>query len=66
MKDSIFYIENTVDERRSKIICYCKTLDEAKEALKWCSDWYAPLGTGRIYEIGFGLHESPKLVFENR
>lgn len=62
--NGVYYIENTVSEYKSSISCYFKTLDEAKEALKKCSDWYRPNGTGRIYWIEFGLNKSPKLVYK--
>lgn len=60
----VFYIENTISEHSSKISGYFEFLDEAKKALKECSDWYKPNGTGRIYWIEFGLNESPKLVYK--
>lgn len=64
--DKIYYIENTIDEYHSIIVGYFATFDEAKDALKDCCDWYRPNGTGRIYEIEFGLDKQPKLVFEKR
>lgn len=63
--EKIYYIENTVDEWHTEISGYFATLDKAKEALKDCRDWYRPQGTGRIYEVGFGLGKRPKLVYEN-
>lgn len=61
--NKFYYIENTVDEHNSDIITYCKTLDDAKERLKVCCDWYRPLGTGRIYEIEFGKSPIGKLIY---
>lgn len=63
--DGIYYIENTTDERRSSISGYFESLDEAKEALKECSDWFCPKGTGRIYFEKFGLNQNSQLVYEN-
>lgn len=51
-----FYISNTVDERNSKISGTFQTYDEAKEALKECSDWYCDKGTGKICFQPFGLN----------
>lgn len=58
-----YYIENTVDEHNSDITVYCKTLDEAKERLKTCRDWYGEMGTGRIYEVKFGKNPIGRLVY---
>ena len=63
--DGIYYIENTIDERSSRISGYFESLDEAKEALKECSDWFCPKGTGRIYFKKFGLNQNRQLVYEN-
>lgn len=50
-----YFIENTVDEWRSRETAYFSTLREAKEAMKYCSDWYLGEGTGRIYYQEFGI-----------
>ena len=63
--DKIYYIENTIDEIHTKITGYFKSFDEAKEALKECSNWYRPEGTGSIYEVEFGLGNRPKRVYVN-
>ena len=44
-----YYIENTLDERSSTKTGYTETLEEAKEVLKYCSDWFCDRGTGRIF-----------------
>ena len=44
-----YYIKNTVDEYRSEPSVYTETLEEAKEAIKYCGDWYCPMGTGKIF-----------------
>lgn len=64
--DGIYYIENTVDERSSRISGYFESLDEAKEALKECSDWFCSKGTGCIYFKKFGLKQERQLVYEKR
>lgn len=61
----IFYIKNTVDEIHTSISGYFETIDDAKEGLKDCSDWFRPKGTGRIYSVEFGLNKEPKLEYEN-
>lgn len=58
----IYYIENTIDEYRSVISGYFKTLNEAEESIKTCSDWYRSNGTGTIYFVEFGLNTKPKLI----
>lgn len=63
--DRIFYIKNTIDEWHTSISGYFKTLDDAKEGLKDCADWFRPKGTGKIYSIGFGLDKNPKLEYES-
>lgn len=63
--NEIFYIKNTVDEWHSAIKGYFPTLESAKEALKDCCDWYRPMGTGKIYKVGFGINVEPELVYEN-
>ena len=54
-KKGVYYIENTIDERLTHIRGYFETLDEAKEALASCANWYRPKGTGTIYFAEFGL-----------
>ena len=44
-----YYILNSVSEFTSLPHAYCNTLEEAKEAIKYCGDWYRPRGTGKIY-----------------
>ncbi len=44
-----YYIKNSVDEFRSEPSIYTETLEEAKEAIKYCEDWYDSKGTGEIY-----------------
>lgn len=62
----IYYIQNTIDECHSKISGYFETLDRAIEVCeKNCSDWLVEKGTGEIYEIYFGLNQTPRLVWKN-
>jgi len=63
--ERIYYIKNVVTEYSSAISGYFPTFDAAKEALKDCSDWCRPNGTGEIYSIGFGLDANPVLEFKN-
>ena len=44
-----YYIKNSVDEYHSEPSVYTETLEEAKEAIKYCEDWYRPRGTGKIF-----------------
>lgn len=44
-----YYIENYVNEVDKEPTIYTETLEEAKEAIKGCSDWYCDRGTGKIY-----------------
>ena len=62
--NGIYYIENTINEMHSMCQGYFNTLDDAKEALKKCSDWYRPNGTGKIYYVEFGLNKNRKLVYK--
>ena len=61
-----YYIQNTIDERRSKIQGYFATLDRAIDVCKTsCSDWFNEVGTGEIYEVVYGLNVKPRLVWKN-
>lgn len=44
-----YYIKNYVNEVSKEPTIYTETLEEAKEAIKGCSDWYCDRGTGKIY-----------------
>lgn len=61
--DGIFYIENSIDERRSSIMGYFKTFREARAELKNCNDWYCDKDTGKIYFIKFGRYGDKYMVF---
>lgn len=61
----IYYIENYVSERGSRISGYFATEDEARAGLKFCADWFRPNGTGRIYFREFGLHGKTTLIYES-
>ncbi len=63
--DKIYFIENTVDEMRSKVSGYFKSYEDAYEGLKECADWWREKGTGKIYEVTFGLHQQRKLVYDS-
>lgn len=62
----IYYIQNTIDERRSKIQGYFDNLERAIEVCKAeCSDWFREKGSGEIYEVAFGLNIKPRLVWKD-
>ena len=63
--NGIYYIENSVDEFRNKISGYFQTEEEAREALKECSDWYMNKGTGIIWFKEFGLNKPSKKIYTN-
>ena len=48
-KPGVWYIENAIDEYRSKPTSYYPTLKEAVEGLAESSDWFCPKGTGWIH-----------------
>lgn len=61
----IYFIKNTINEYDTTIRGYFSSLDNAKEALKKCEDWWRSKGTGRIYEVELDtLNSYPKLVYE--
>lgn len=61
----IYYILNSIDERRTRISGYFLTEDEAREGLKKCSNWFRPNGTGEIWFQEFGINGKKTLIFEN-
>lgn len=63
--NGIYYIENSVDEFRTKISGYFKTEEDAREALKECSDWHMNKGTGVIWFKEFGLNKPRKKIYAN-
>ena len=63
--NGIYYIENTVDEMRTQISGYFQTEEEAREALKKCSNWFMKKGTGIIYFKEFGLNKKVKKIYAN-
>ena len=63
--DKIYLIENSVNGCRNRVSGYFKTYDDAYEALKKCSDWWMPNGSGQIYEVSFGLNGERKMVYDS-
>ena len=63
MAKGIYYIENTVDERMLRTSGFFETEEEAREALKECSNWFCPKGTGTIYFQEFGLGKQRVEIF---
>lgn len=62
----IYYIECTTSEFHSGIQGYFETLEEAKEALKSCSNWYCPKNTGKIYSQELGLNGKKELIINKQ
>lgn len=63
--NGIYYIENTVDERATRISRYFQTEEEVREAIKECSDWFREKGTGIIWFKEFGLNKTRKKIYAN-
>lgn len=57
LTNGIFVIRNTVDERHSASQGFFKTIEEAREAITKCCDWFRDYGTGEIWFYKFGLWE---------
>ena len=61
-----YYIKNTINEQFSTPTAYFNTLDEAKEGIKYCADWYCSNGTGIIYfqttEFAVGKYNRGKYI----
>lgn len=70
MQKGFYYIENSVDEWHSSKHCFVDTLDEAKEAMKYCCDWYCERGTGKIYFQPTGVEvverQSTRLEYDEK
>ena len=62
----IYYIECTTSETRSAIKGYFETLEDAKQALKSCSNWFGPNNTGKIYSKELGLNGKLELVIDKK
>ena len=63
--DKIYLIENSVNGCKNRVSGYFKTYDDAYEALKKCSDWWMPNGSGQIYEVSLGLDGERKMVYDS-
>lgn len=57
LENGIFVIRNTVDEWHSAKRGFFKTLEEAREAITKCCDWFRDYGTGEIWFYKFSLWE---------
>lgn len=55
MVDGFFYIETQDTEYGSSPKAFFKTLEEAKDAMRYFSDHYGWKGTGKIYFQPFGI-----------
>ena len=65
MKKGIYYIETDCTEYSRKIDGYFFSEDDARKAIKNCSNHYGHKGGGRIYFIEFGLNKQPVLILNN-
>lgn len=54
-KKGVWYIENAIDEYRSKPSSYYPTLMECVEGLQESCDWYCLKGTGTICFVEYGI-----------
>ena len=50
---------------RTQISGYFQTEEEAREALKKCSNWFMKKGTGIICFKEFGLNKKVKKIYAN-
>lgn len=62
-RSGVWYIENTVDEYRSKPTSYYPSLKEALIGLQKSSNWFCAEGTGTIYYVGFGIGSNKIAVY---
>lgn len=61
-EDGVFFIENTIDETRSKVSAYFGSRRDALAGLSECADWFRPNGTGEIYFQPYGIGKHRILV----
>ncbi len=54
-RNGVWYIENSIDEYRSKPSSYYPTLMECVEGLQKSCDWHCLTGTGTICFAEFGI-----------
>ena len=62
-KEGVWYIENAIDEYRSKPTYYYPTLESAVGGLMKSSDWFCPKGTGMIHFREFGMHGKDVMIY---
>lgn len=62
-KPGLWYIENAIDEYRSKPTSYYPTLEEAVGGLMESADWFCPKGTGTIHYREFGINAKDVYVY---
>ena len=61
----LYLIKNVVDEYHTGISGYFPTLKEAIKGVAECADWFRPNGTGKIYQVEFGIRGKQTLVWED-
>ena len=62
-KPGVWYIENSIDERRSTPTSYWPTLEDAVGGLMESSDWFGPKGTGTIHNKEFGIDGNDVYIY---
>ena len=62
-KPGVWYIENSIDERRSTPTSYWPTLEDAVGGLMESSDWFGPKGTGTIHHKEFGIDGNDVYIY---
>ncbi len=65
-KSGIWYIENTIDEMRSKPTSYYPTLKEAVEGLQESQDWFVEKGSGLIHFREYGLNAKDISIYRGK
>ena len=63
-EDGVFFIENTINETRSKVSAYFGSRRDALAGLSECADWFRPNGTGEIYFQPYGIGKHRILVMK--
>ena len=53
-----YEIENTVNEYRSVVSARYTTLEDCKNKLADCSNWYCSKGTGTIYHVWYTVESN--------
>ena len=57
-----YEIENTISEYNSSVSATWQTLQQAENDMKNHCNWYAPKGTGTIYEVSLSVDNTGKIT----